>query len=80
MGEHYYRIVHSNIFEVKADVLAFSANPLPMTTVGKLDTAVFLLAGRDELIAERKKHGILEYGAFVNKNLSHSANKKLSRF
>lgn len=65
MGEHYYRIVHSNIFEVKADVLAFSANPLPMTTVGKLDTAVFLLAGKDVLLAERKKHGILEYGELL---------------
>ena len=65
MSKDNFRIINKNIFEVKSDVLAFSANPLPMTTVGKLDTAVFLLAGKDELLAERKKHGILEYGELL---------------
>lgn len=62
MDKHYFRVINDNIFSIKADVLAFSANPLPMTTTGKLDTAVFLLAGRDELLSEREKHGMLDYG------------------
>lgn len=73
MNKDHFKIVVSNIFEVKADVLAFSANPHPMTTVGSLDTAVYFLAGRDDLLKERKKIGVLDYGnLFVSKSFGLS--------
>ena len=56
-----FQIIRNDITKVKADVIVNTANPKP-TVGGGTDSAIYNAAGRDELLAERKKIGDIEPG------------------
>ena len=56
-----FKIVRNDITHVKADVIVNTANPKPIYASGT-DLAVYMAAGADELLAERKKVGCIERG------------------
>ena len=59
-----FRIERNDITKVHADAIVNTANPLP--TVGRgTDTAVYNAAGREELLRERQKIGMIEPGHSV---------------
>jgi O-acetyl-ADP-ribose deacetylase (regulator of RNase III) len=55
------RIVRDNIINVKADAIVNTANPRPVVGTG-VDTAIYEAAGRDLLLAERRKIGKIRRG------------------
>ena len=56
-----FRIVRGDITKIHADAIVNTANPNPVVG-GGTDTAVYEAAGREKLLAERKKIGKIERG------------------
>ena len=56
-----FQIIRNDITKVKADAIVNTANP-EVTIGGGVDSAIYDAAGKDELLAERKKIGRLEPG------------------
>lgn len=56
-----FQIIRNDISRVKADVIVNTANP-NVTVGGGVDSAIYLAAGKDKLLAERKKIGVLAPG------------------
>jgi len=56
-----FRIIREDITKIKADAIVNTANPDPVFMAGT-DRAVYLAAGADELLKERKKIGRIEEG------------------
>ena len=56
-----FRIVRNDITKIKADAIVNTANPNPKYDSGT-DTAIYLAAGADELLEERRKIGRIEEG------------------
>ena len=56
-----FQIIRNDITKVKADVIVNTANP-NVTIGGGVDSAIYLAAGKDKLLAERKKIGVLTPG------------------
>lgn len=59
-----FRIVRGDITKIHADAIVNTANPNP-TVGGGTDTAIYEAAGREKLLAERKKIGKIERGEAV---------------
>ena len=59
-----FRIVRDNIVNVAADAIVNTANPRPVVGAGT-DTAVYEAAGRESLLAERRKIGRIKRGDAV---------------
>lgn len=55
------QIVRDNIINVKADAIVNSANHKPIIGRGT-DGAIYLAAGKDKLLAARKKIGVINFG------------------
>lgn len=56
-----FQIIRSDITKVKSDVIVNTANPRPVIGSGT-DSAIYLAAGEDALLAERKKIGDIAPG------------------
>ena len=56
-----FQIIRNNIINVEADAIVNTANPLSAIGPG-VDHAIYEAAGRDELLAERKKIGFMAQG------------------
>ena len=56
-----FKIIRNDITKVKADVIVNTANPKPVYASGT-DQAIYMAAGADDLLAERKKIGDIERG------------------
>lgn len=56
-----FRIIRNDITKVSADAIVNTANPEPMIG-GGTDTAIYRAAGKEKLLAERKKIGNLNPG------------------
>ena len=56
-----FQIIRNNIIDVEADAIVNTANPLAAIGPG-VDHAIYEAAGRDELLAERKKIGFMSPG------------------
>ncbi len=56
-----FQIIRNDITKVKADVIVNTANPEPIYA-GGTDCAVYEAAGAEELLAERKKIGVIRRG------------------
>jgi len=56
-----FQIIRSDITKVKADVIVNTANPRPVIGSGT-DSAIYLAAGENALLAERKKIGDISPG------------------
>ncbi len=56
-----FRIIRDNIVNVAADAIVNTANPRPVVGAGT-DTAVYEAAGRESLLAERRKIGRIKRG------------------
>ena len=51
-----FRIIRTNLTKVHADAIVNTANPMPVYGDGT-DRAIYMAAGADELLAERRKIG-----------------------
>lgn len=56
-----FQIIRDDITKVKADAIVNTANPKPVYAAGT-DVAIYMAAGADVLLAERKKIGVIERG------------------
>lgn len=56
-----FKIVRNDITRMQVDAIVNTANKQPVYSCGT-DTAVYLAAGAEELLAERRKIGVLEEG------------------
>lgn len=56
-----FKIIRNDITKVKADAIVDTANPKPVYG-GGTDQAIYMAAGAEELLAERKKIGCMERG------------------
>ena len=56
-----FKIVRNDITRMKVDVIVNTANELPVYSAGT-DAAVYRAAGEEELLAERRKIGVLKEG------------------
>lgn len=56
-----FRIIRNDITKVRADAIVNTANPYPTYGSGT-DMRIYQAAGEDELLAERKKIGIIQRG------------------
>ncbi|MBR4779808.1 MAG: macro domain-containing protein [Lachnospiraceae bacterium] len=56
-----FQIIRNDITKVKADAIVNTANPQP-TYGGGTDSAIYKAAGEKELLAERKKIGVIKRG------------------
>ncbi len=56
-----FQIIRHDITKVKADAIVNTANPKP-TYGGGVDSAVYMAAGVDKLLAEREKIGAIAPG------------------
>ncbi len=56
-----FKIIRNDITKVKADAIVNTANPEPVYG-GGTDAAIYMAAGEDELLAERKKIGRIAMG------------------
>lgn len=56
-----FHIIRNDITQVKADIIVNTANPQPVVGSGT-DSAVYRAAGEKELLAERKRIGVIEPG------------------
>ena len=56
-----FRIIRNDITKVKADAIVNTANPAPIMGSGA-DTAIYMAAGKDRLLAARQKIGRIERG------------------
>lgn len=55
------KIIKGDVFKMSADILVFPANRKPLIG-GSLDSRIYELAGRDELLKERSKYGEMHSG------------------
>ena len=60
-----FQIIRNDITKVKADAIVNTANPKPVIG-GGTDSAVYVAAGEEQLLAERKKIGDIAPGTAVN--------------
>lgn len=60
-----FQIIRNDITKVKADAIVNTANPKPRIGSGT-DSAIYAAAGEDQLLAERKKIGIIQPGQAVS--------------
>lgn len=56
-----FRIIRTNLTKVHADAIVNTANPMPVYGDGT-DRAIYMAAGADELLAERRKIGAISRG------------------
>ena len=56
-----FQIIRNDIVKVKADAIVNSANPLP-TYAGAVDRSIYLAAGAEEMLRERRKIGSIPVG------------------
>lgn len=56
-----FKIVRNDITRMQVDAIVNTANEEPIYSTG-VDTAVYMAAGKEELLAERKKIGYMEEG------------------
>lgn len=56
-----FQIIRNNIINVKADAIVNTANPKPIFAFGT-DGAIYIAAGEDKLLKDRKKIGVIEPG------------------
>ena len=56
-----FQIIRNDITKVKADVIVNTANPKPTYGSGT-DSAIYKAAGEEQLLAERKKIGVIKRG------------------
>lgn len=56
-----FRIIRNDITKVSADAIVNTANPKPVIGAGT-DSAIYKAAGKDKLLAERKKIGDIKQG------------------
>ena len=56
-----FKIVRNDITKMKVDAIVNTANEAPIYSLG-VDTAVYLAAGVEELLAERRRIGFMEEG------------------
>ena len=56
-----FRIIRTNLTKVHADAIVNTANPMPVFGDGT-DRAIYMAAGADELLAERRKIGAISRG------------------
>ena len=64
-----FQIIRNDITKVKADAIVNTANP--DVAVGRgTDCAIYHAAGRDRLLAERKKIGIMHPGQAAHRLMS----------
>lgn len=56
-----FHIVRNDITKVKADAIVNTANPLPIIGAGT-DSAIYMAAGRSQLLNAREKIGIIDRG------------------
>jgi len=56
-----FQIIRNDITKVKADAIVNTANPKP-TYGGGTDSAIYQAAGEEQLLAERKKIGVIKCG------------------
>lgn len=56
-----FQIVRNDITKISADVIVNTANPEPTFMAGT-DSAIYMAAGADRLLEERKKIGVIEEG------------------
>ena len=56
-----FQIIRNDITKVKADAIVNTANPKP-TYGGGTDSAIYKAAGEEQLLAERKKIGVIKCG------------------
>ena len=56
-----FQIIRNDITKVKADAIVNTANPKP-TYGGGTDSAIYKAAGEEQLLAERKKIGVINRG------------------
>ena len=56
-----YKIVRNDITKITADAIVNTANPEPKYMAGT-DSAIYLAAGADRLLEERRKIGRIEEG------------------
>ena len=56
-----FKILRNDITKIRTDAIVNTANPMPAIGRGT-DTAVYEAAGRDKLLAARKKIGVIERG------------------
>ena len=57
-----FQIVRNDITKITADAIVNTANPEPVYMAGT-DSAIYMAAGADKLLEERKKIGIIEEGS-----------------
>ena len=56
-----FQIIRNDITKVKADAIVNTANPFPQVGAGT-DSAVYHAVGKEKLLAERKKIGVIQPG------------------
>ena len=56
-----FQIVRNDITKITADAIVNTANPEPVCMAGT-DTAIYMAAGAEKLLEERKKIGVIEEG------------------
>ena len=56
-----FKIIRTNLTKVHADAIVNTANPMPVYGDGT-DRAIYMAAGADELLAERRKIGAISRG------------------
>jgi O-acetyl-ADP-ribose deacetylase (regulator of RNase III) len=60
-----FQIIRNDITKVKADAIVNTANPKPRIGRGT-DSAIYAAAGETDLLAERKKIGVIAPGKAVS--------------
>ncbi len=65
-----FQIIRHDITKVKADAIVNTANPLPVIGSGT-DTAIYKAAGKEALLAEREKIGVIARGQAVSTPAFH---------
>ena len=60
-----FSIIRNDITIVRADAIVNTANPEPIVGNGT-DSAIYVAAGKERLLAERKKIGAIEPGCAVS--------------
>lgn len=60
-----FSIIRNDITKIKADAIVNTANPEPIVGSGT-DSAIYAAAGKERLLAERKKIGSIEPGCVVS--------------
>ena len=56
-----FKILRNDITKVRADAIVNTANPMPVIGRGT-DSTIYEAAGREQLLEERRKIGVIERG------------------